>query len=162
MSSRDCCVCPARALVTGLTTLASFYVTAGDPDSEPSAHTSPLLAEPSLQTGCHVTQAGLELLDPPASVPPMLRCYMLTTIRVFLCNFLPVLFIAGSVAAPLCVSCVCLSRLIPTETFQNKVIWWLSSDCKVPSVRLREHRPVHSIRAECHLSSIFRAAGVHT
>lgn len=35
---------------------------------------------------------------------------------------------------------------------------------RVLSVRLREHKPVYSVRAECRLqlSSMFRAVGVHT
>lgn len=159
-----CCACPARAALTGLTTLASLYVTAGDPDSAPSAHTSPLLTEPSSKTGCHVTQAGLELLDPPASVPLTLRCYMHhhtqhTIIHIFLCNFLPELFIAGSIAAPLCVPLsVCLAQC-PQKHFKTKSF---GGHRKVLSVRFREPRPVHSVRAECHLSPIFRAAGGHT
>ena len=119
------------------------------------------------QTGCHVTQAGFELLDPPASVPLTLRCYVHrhtqhTIIRIFLCNFLPELFIAGSIDAPLCVPLsVCLVQS-PQKHFKTKSFGGFPQivEChrKVLSLRLREHRPVHSVRAECHLSSIFRAA----
>lgn len=62
-----CWGCPVRAAGAGPATLAGFYVTAGDPDAEASAHTSP----PPARAPC---SSGWPRPPWPSCFPLMLRC----------------------------------------------------------------------------------------